>query len=179
MSFRPSRLWKDLPAEKRAAAATAFWADEDDAAQVAQYEAISAIARRLNFRAKSVVALPAERRAKQLASMTDLSDSIASRALVSYHFSAERPLMGAFLDALGIAHDQGLITAEEVTPPDEAAVAKAVTAVRGNYPPEAVDLYLRTLVVLDPETWAALDQWLTTHQAEVQTGGSGSSPASV
>ena len=164
MSLRPSRLWKDLPSDKRLAAATAFWADEDEASQVAQIEAVGAIARRLNFRTKSVMALPADRRAKHLASMADVSDAIASRALVAYHFAGERPLMGAFLDALGISHDQGLITAEEVAAPDAAAVSKAVAAVREGFPPEAVDLYLRTLIALDPETWAALDQLLTANR---------------
>ena len=52
--------------------------------------------------------------------MADVSDAVASRALIAYHFVAERPLMGAFLDALGITHDQGLINEDEVAPPDAA-----------------------------------------------------------
>ena len=119
------------------------------------------LARRLNFRAKSVRALSAERRAKQLAQMPDVSDAVASRALVAYHFAAERPLMGAFLDALGIAHDQGLIKEDEVAPPDAAKTASAVKAVREAFPADAVNLYLKTLVSIDPETWAALDSQMT------------------
>jgi hypothetical protein len=161
MADRPSRIWKMLSPEKRLAAATAFWADEDDAAELAQFEAVAALARRLNFRTKSVVALPVERRAKQLAQMSDVSDGIASRALVSYHFAQERPLMAAFLDALGVKHDQGLIAEEEMSAPDAARVATAVQAVRGVFPDDAVDLYLRTLVALDGETWTALDAQLT------------------
>ena len=161
MPDRPSRVWKDLPPDLRLAAANAFWADEDDAATVAQYEAIATIARRMNFRAKSVRALSAERRAKQLAQMADVSDAVASRALVAYHFAAERPLMGAFLDALGIAHDQGLIKEDEVTPPDAAKTASAVKTVRETFPADAVTLYLKTLVSIDPETWAALDSQMT------------------
>jgi hypothetical protein len=157
MADRPSRVWKDLPPDLRLAAATAFWGDEDDAAAVAQYEAIATIARRLNFRPKSVRALPAERRAKQLANMADVSDAVASRALVAYHFTGQRPLMAAFLDALGIAHEDGLIKEDEVAPPDAAKVAAAVKSVRGAFPADAVDLYLKTLVAIDPETWAALD----------------------
>ena len=161
MADRPSRVWKDLPTDLRLAAATAFWADEDDAAAVAQYEAIATIARRLNFRPKSVRALPDERRAKQLAQMADVSDAVASRALVAYHFSGQRPLMSAFLDALGIAHDQGLIKEDEVAPPDAAKVAAAVKTVRAAFPDDAVTLYLKTLVSIDPETWAALDSEVT------------------
>jgi hypothetical protein len=157
MADRPSRVWKDLPPDLRLAAATAFWADEDDAAAVAQFEAIATIARRLNFRTKSVRALPAERRAKTLAQMSDVSDAIASRALVSYHFAERRPLMSGFLDALGIAHEDGLIKEEEVFPPDAAKIAAATNTVRATFPADAVDLYLKTLVAIDPETWAALD----------------------
>jgi hypothetical protein len=161
MSDRPSRLWKELSADKRLAAAEAFWADEEEAAELAQYEALMAIAKRLNFRPKSIRTLSAERRAKHLAQMSDVSDLVASRLLVAYHFAAERPLMGAFLDAVGIAHDQGLITEEEVSAPTPEKVTAAVEAVRGAYPEEAVTLYLRTLTALDGETWAALDAQLT------------------
>src|SRR5262245_42424614 len=157
MADRPSRVWKDLSPDLRHAAATAFWADEDDAAAVAQYEAIATIARRLNFRPKSVRSLPDERRAKQLANMADVSDTVASRALVAYHFSAQRPLMSAFLAALGIAHDQGVIKDDEVAAPEAATVTAAGKTVRATFPAEAVDLYLTPLVAIEPETWAALD----------------------
>ena len=34
---------------------------------------------------------------------------MAGRALILYHLAEQRPMMGAFLDALGIAHENGLI----------------------------------------------------------------------
>ena len=77
-------------------------------------EAIAAIARRMNFRTKSVQALPIDRKARQLAQLTDVSDAVATRALIAYHFSAQRPMMAAFLNALGVANDNGLITADDV-----------------------------------------------------------------
>ena len=40
--FRPSKLWKRMPADRRLAAAELFWADEQSAEQ--QIEAIAAIA---------------------------------------------------------------------------------------------------------------------------------------
>jgi hypothetical protein len=156
MPDRPSHLWKTLPPEQRLAAATAFWADDDEAAEVAQLEAQLALARRLNFRAKSIRALPAERRARHLAQMNDVSESVASRLLVSYHFAERRPLMSAFLDALGVAHDNGLITEESMTPPDADKVRAAVAKVRESFTEDDVQLYLRTLAALDEETWAGL-----------------------
>lgn len=111
------------------------------------------LARRLNFRVKSIRALPADQRARYLAQSSDVSDLIAMRALVAHHMANERPLMGSFLDALGIAHDRGVITSDNVEPPPADKVSQAVAAIRASYPAEAVDLYLRTLVAVDSETW--------------------------
>ena len=41
-----------------------------------------------------------------------MPDSLAARLLVSYHLGHQRPMMAAFLDALGIVHDNGLINDE-------------------------------------------------------------------
>ena len=152
---RPSRIWKDLPAETRQAAAAAFWRDESAEDTPLQHaEAVVAIARRLNFRPKSVSALPEDKRARYLAQMSDLSDAVATRALIAYHFQSQRPLMSAFLDALGVTHENGLITAESVAPPDTARIAAAVERVHTSFAEADLRLYLRTLVALDAETWA-------------------------
>src|SRR5262245_20369321 len=143
MPVLPSRLWKDMPLENRLVAADAFWRDEQSDAGMQQVEAIVSIARRLNFRAKSVQSLPIEKRAKHLAQMADVSEAVATRALIAYHFAAKRPLMGAFLDALGIAHEDGLIKEEQVPPPAKDKLAAAIKAVRGSFPPVDVDLYVR------------------------------------
>ena len=152
--MRPSALWKEMSPEKRLIAANAFWADEHGHEQ--QVEVIVTIARKLNFRPKSVPALPIERRAKLLAGMDNVSDAVASRALIAYHLAAERPMMGAFLDALGIEHENGLINAENVPAPDKAKLAEAVRVLKTAYPADAVRLYLHTLVLLDGDTWSEL-----------------------
>jgi hypothetical protein len=148
--------------ENRLVAADAFWRDDQTDAGMQQVEAIVSIARRLNFRAKSVQALPLEKRAKHLAQMSDVSDAVATRALIAYHFSAKRPLMGAFLDALGIAHEDGLIKEESVPAPAKEKLAAAIATVRGSFPAEDVDLYVRTLAALDGETWAEAETALGT-----------------
>jgi hypothetical protein len=144
-----------MSAERRLAAAEAFWRDEQGLDQ--QVEATVVLARRLNFRAKSVQALPIARRARHLAQVSDLSDAVVTRVLIAYHFSAERLLMAAFLDAVGIAHEDGLITADEIAAPDPSRLAAGVATLRGAFPADAVDLYLRTLVAIDPDTWGALE----------------------
>lgn len=146
-----------MPIEKRVLAAEAFWRDrESPEIDVQQMEAVATLARRLKFRTQSIQALPVERRARHLAQVSDVGDTVATRALIAYHFSHQRPLMAAFLDALGITHDNGLITDDEVSPPDETRLRTAVDAVKAAYDPSDVDLYLRTLAVLDGGTWANL-----------------------
>jgi hypothetical protein len=144
-----------MPLERRVAAADAFWQDESGADQ--QIEAIVAIAQKLKFRPRSVQTQPLERKAKQLAHMNDVSETIATRALIAYHLAAERPMMGAFLDALGIAHEDGLISAEDTPPPGAAATAKACALLAEKFPADRVALYLNTLLTQDPDTWVALD----------------------
>ena len=144
--------------DKRVLAAEAFWRDSESPDIRAQHvEAAASLARRLKFRPQSIQRLPIERRARQLAQLSDVSESVATRALIAYHFSTQRPLMGAFLDALGIAHEEGLITADEVPPPEADAINAAVTRVKATFPPEDVILYLRTLAALDGDTWAQID----------------------
>ena len=153
-SFRPSRLWRRLPLERRIDVAGVFWSDDQSAEQ--QLEAVGAIAAHMKFRPRSVVNLAPERRAKYLATLPSISDTIAARALVDYHLARQRPMMAAFLELLGIPHDNGLITEETVAKPDAEKVRQAAAELRANYPAADVSLYLATLVSQDPETWEAL-----------------------
>jgi hypothetical protein len=101
------------------------------------------------------MALDEERRAKHLASFPSIPETMAARALIVYHLADQRPLMGAFLDALGIAHENGVIQADDVKP-DEAKLAPSVDQISGAYPEADVALYLNTLLCQDPETWGGL-----------------------
>jgi hypothetical protein len=151
---RPSVLWKQLSPERKVEAAAAFWRDEN--AGVEQAEAVATIAQRMKFRTKSVIALPVEKKARQLATMPGISELIAARLLVSYHLEQQRPMMGRFLDALGIAHEEGLIADEDIAPPQAEALKAAASVLAAEYPVEDVTLYLSTLIWQDPDTWGAL-----------------------
>ena len=153
-NFRPSKLWRRMPLERRVDAAGLFWDDEHSADQ--QMEAVAAIASHMKFRPRSVVTLAPDKRAKYLAQLPTMSDAIAARALVNYHLERQRPMMGAFLDLLGIAHEDGLISEENLPKPDEAKVKQAAKDLAEKYPADDVSLYLATLVSQDPETWESL-----------------------
>jgi hypothetical protein len=65
-------------------------------------------------------------------------------------------MMGAFLDAVGIAHENGMIADDEVKPPAPEALRKGASAIGSQFPKDDVALYLCTLLWQDPETWGAL-----------------------
>ena len=152
--MRPARLWRLMPADARQSAAQAFW--RDDQAALEQAEAVALIARQIKFRPKSVVSLPVDRKAKYLAGLVQVSDLLAARLLVAYHLEHQRPMMAAFLDALAIGHDNGLITDENPKAPEAATLDAAVATLTAAYPKPDVARYFWTLLWQDPDTWGAL-----------------------
>ena len=152
--MRPVKLWRSLSPDARTSAAAAFW--RDDQTQLEQAEAISLIARQIKFRPKSVLTLPVEKKAKHLAGMAGVSDLLAARLLIAYHLDQQRPMMGAFLDALGIKHEEGLITEESPSAPEAATLDTAVKTLVAAYPKADVARYFWTLLWQDPASWSAL-----------------------
>src|SRR4051794_17290444 len=95
-TLTPSRLWRRMSADQRIRAARAFWNEEQAADDQAQ--AMLLIAQQKKFRPKFVAGLEPERLAKHLAGMVALPEALAARALVVYHLSEQREMMGTFLD---------------------------------------------------------------------------------
>jgi hypothetical protein len=152
-TLTPARLWKKMTSEQKLKAAQAFWADEEGTDD--QVQAALLIAQTKKFRAKTVLSLDDDRKAKHLASLPTLPETIAARALVVYHLAEQRPMMGAFLDALGIAHENGVIQEDDVKPEAE-KLGPASDQIVKDFPPADVSLYLHTLLCQDPGTWGGL-----------------------
>ena len=142
-----------MTAEQRLRAAYALWRDEEATSD--QLQAALLIAQQRKFRPKTVIGLDEDRKARHLASLTTLPEALAARMLVVYHLAEQRPMMGAFLDAIGIAHDNGVIRDDAVTP-DPTKITAAAAAIATDYPAHDVSLYLSTLLWQDPVSWGAL-----------------------
>jgi hypothetical protein len=154
-TLTPSRLWKQMTADQRTRAARAFWEDPD--ATDDQVQAALLIATQKKFRAKTVIGLDVDRKARHLATLGAVPDQIAARALIVYHLAEQRPMMGAFLDALGIAHENGLIQEDSVKP-DAEKIGPAAAQIAQQFPPDDVRIYLNTLLCQDPDTWGDLSE---------------------
>jgi hypothetical protein len=152
-TLTPSRLWRRMSTDQRIRAARAFWNEEQAADD--QDQAMLLIAQQKKFRPKFVAGLDADRLARHLATMVSLPEGLAARALVVYHLAEHREMMGTFLDALGLKHENGLIEDDDAKP-DPGKVGPAVAAIAEKYPAEDVSLYLTTLLCQDPDTWGEL-----------------------
>jgi hypothetical protein len=164
-TLTPSRLWRSLDADERSLAARAFFAHPwGDAAT--RREGDLAIAKALRFREDAVRRLPADKRASYLAKAVQPADSLAGSILLALHLEQRRGLLSAFLDALGIPHDQGMIAEDrELQAPEREALGRAAEALDARFPVREVDVYLAALLALDPSVWEGLADVLESRRA--------------
>ncbi|MCU0223728.1 MAG: hypothetical protein MUF27_06600 [Acidobacteria bacterium] len=151
------QIWKTLPKERRAEAALALWEGEN----VSREDRLVALAPWLTargFRGSYLEQLPRPRRAALIAE-GGLPEETAMQVLSAFHLAHRRPLLSRFLDLLEVPHDNGLFREGEGLDPEKLTaerLAAAAAALRAEFPPDDVDLYLRTLTAQDPVSWAAL-----------------------
>ena len=88
--------------------------------------------------------------------MAQVSDLLAARLLVAYHLQHQRPMMGRFLDELGIAHEDGLITEESPKAPSPRRSTRRPRPWRSSFRRPTWRCYFWTLLWQDPETWGGL-----------------------
>jgi hypothetical protein len=160
---RAARLWKRLSREERLAAASRFF-EQPSTDAVGSADAAIIKARRL--RPQVARALPPEEKARVLSTVLDLDETLAGALAVALHLGERRPLLVAFLDALGLAHEDGILKEEaeaDMPPLAEEPARRAVLALAGSFPRTQLLTYLNVLLLQDPERWRALERapdWL-------------------
>jgi hypothetical protein len=157
MAFETSavRLWKRLPREDRAEAAAAFWKEPP---QEALGLALGAIVKSRKLRPQVARSLSDDERARALAGVLDPGEPLAASLLVALHLGPRRPLLVAFLDALGLPHDNGVLTEEaDQAPPAAMEAVGPATKALSSYPRGQIEVYYNTLWLQDPDRWAALE----------------------
>jgi hypothetical protein len=139
------QLLADMPAERFTALYTALPSDVSRALD-------GAIARMLNCRVPSVRRQPEALRAKALRAfiLRERDDDVSADLLRAYFLGARKPLVTQFLDATGVAHEDGQV-GEEDAEPDAARVPDAVKALLADHDPRDVRLYLQVAALQWPE----------------------------
>jgi len=149
------RLWKRLSPEDRLVAAAAFWKEPPTEALGL---ALGAIVKARRIRPQVARALPDDERARAIAGVHDPGESLAAALLVALHLGARRALLSAFLDALGLPHENGILReeADGAPPPSKDSLERATKAL-GSFPKAEVETYFNTLYLQDPDRWAVLE----------------------
>ena len=153
------KLWKALTVPERVdALRAAFAADQQGAISL---RAVQALVKAKRYRPQTVAAMNAAKIAAELAPVPIDDTTLIDSALVDYHFAHRRPMMGAFLDALGITHEEGKL------PEDTASISPSAEQLRSaadqlvtSHPVDDVYVYFLTLTLQDDATWGALKGWL-------------------
>jgi hypothetical protein len=80
-----------------------------------------------------------------------LGRELHGKLIVAYHFHGKRPMMGDFLDGLGIPNNQGALETENISEESLTIerLTKALSVIRQKYPIDDVKFYLASLLALD------------------------------
>ena len=153
----PSRVWSELDARTKTLAAQSVYAPGED--KTYREEANSAIASALRFRIQAVRKLPVDKRVQYLVRAVHPDDTLASSLLTRLHLGHRTEMLSAFLDALEIPQQDGVIDeAVDLEPLDADRLVTAAAGLREQFPTDEVEIYLATLVAMDPEIWQGLTE---------------------
>jgi hypothetical protein len=152
----PSKLWAALDDETRDQAAQSLYRGNwDDPA--GRQEADAAIAAAIRFRPMAVRKLPVDKRVGYLRRTVRPDDALASSLLLALHLDRRSALLESFLDRLGIPQEGGMIDPDhDVEPVAADALRDAVAHVRAEFDAAQVEVYLASLVAMEPEVWGGL-----------------------
>ncbi|MBK5256930.1 MAG: hypothetical protein JJE39_12930 [Vicinamibacteria bacterium] len=145
-----NRLWKTLSPEERNLAATEL---VKDPTPLIRASVIAVVAEARKMRAVAVRKLQADVQARIIATVRDPGEVLASSLLVALHLGPRKPMLVAFLDALGLPHEDGILK-DEATEPIALGELKKGCAALASEPPAAIRTYLNTLWLQDPGRWA-------------------------
>jgi len=162
-----TRLWKSLTPDERLRAAAVFFAEPPPELIGA---AIGTLVKARHLRPQAARTLAPDAQARILATVLDPGETVAQGLLVGLHLADRRALLGAFLDALELPHEDGILKEEaDDAPPVSEADARAALSGLSSYPADQVRTYMNTLWLQDPERWRSLERLYSS--AETQSSG--------
>ena len=124
--------------------------------------AVEVMAPRMGVRVPTLLEMPkAQRHATWIQILARPEMEVLSFNLLSaWLIESQRPMLCAWLDALGIEHGENGCADTFPPEPDAGALKKGVDLLLEKFDPRVVGVYLRTFNQIDETRWAALDQIL-------------------
>ena len=158
-SLTTRKLWKALTVVERTQALEAALAADEQG--VATVRVQSALIKGKKYRPQTVAAMNRKKLATELAPVPVDDTYLIDSALIDFHFAHRRPMMAAFLDHLGIPHEDGRLgenVADHLPTPERLRAAADALAPR--FVPDELFTYFLTLLLQDRATWGALGEWM-------------------
>ncbi|MEO8228000.1 MAG: hypothetical protein ABI637_11225 [Gemmatimonadota bacterium] len=159
--IRAATLWAAIPPDdRRRAIALAVTGDRQ--LRSVLIAAIRKTPRYKSFRADSFNGWSADQIGGAVQAPGVLPQEGIEAGLIALHLGDRSAMLAAFLDSLGIAHDNGTIrdTPDPLSLSD-ADLARAADDLAARYPADQVTVYMMTLMVVDPGLWGGLGSWLS------------------
>ena len=158
-SITTRKLWKALTVPERTQAILASLASDEQG--WIKVRAQGAVVKAKRYRPQTVAAMNAAKLAAELAPVPVDDTALLDASLVDLHFTHRRALMGAFLDAAGIPHEEGRLPEDTSTlSPSADSLRAAADRVASSFPLDDVYVYFLTLLIQDRATWGPLGDWL-------------------
>ena len=125
--------------------------------------AVEVMAPRMGVRVPTLLESPkAQRHATWIQILGRPEMEVLSFNLLSaWLIETQRPMLCAWLDALGIEHGENGCADTFPPQPDAALLKKGVDVLLEKFPPQIVGVYLRTFNQIDETRWPALDEILS------------------
>lgn len=148
-------LWRALEPAEREEALQTLVEDKESRPHLLQF--VSTLPRFRAFRPQAIKKLTDRELVSAIASSTQLTQDMIRSGLISFHLPKRAGMLGAFMDALAIPHEGGLITeGTTIKLPASDKLEAAIIKLAKEYPPREVTIYLVSLLAMDPETWGTL-----------------------
>ena len=155
--FGTVNLWKALTPDERMAAATSYLAEEADARKRLNW----IVARVRNFRPATVQRWPEEKVVKAIRHVPLNDDPrLAEPLLQCHHLPGQSDMVIAYLNGLGVSHDQGKVESLSVIDAKEDVVRSATREIVEQFGLRAAAVYLLTLRLFGAPAGEAGRAWL-------------------
>jgi len=150
-------IWKNLSLPLREEAGEALLAQYEEVGdQAALLAAHDLVARGCRVPRKRLERKSRAQRAKFLARARPADQSLVAGALRQLHLRNRKPLLGAFLDALGVEHREGQVVALPDEPAPVDALERAIRTCLGGFPRPDCELYWDVLQASGHAYWTNL-----------------------